>query len=275
MTRVNKLRHAAFIVALLSATSVGVIPPTRLSAHAESAQDTAISPEVKSVLERMNKTLRSGPFSFSSHTVRAYVGPNGELLHIEHNMKTTVQHPDRLKVEVAGDDGPVKIFYDGKNLVIYRVAQKQYSSIPAPASIDEMIPVAESRMKIDFPLADLLTDDPERSLLSGVTSGGQVGTATIDGTPCRHFFFVQSPDLEFELWLEDNERALPRRLFVTYRSLPGHPTFLADLSDWDLSVHPSNDDFQFQPPAGVTRVELQAKAKAMPSSAPGKRKETP
>lgn len=278
MIKVNQFRYVAFVVALLSATSLGGIPPNPPSARAEStesAQDSAISPAVRSALERMNKTLTSGAFSFSSHTVRAYVGSNGELLHIEHQMKTTVQRPDRLKVDVAGDDAPSKIFYDGQNLVVYRVAQKQYSSIPAPASIDAMIPVAESRLKIDFPLADLLTGDPERSLLSGVTSGGQVGTATIDGTPCRHFFFIQSPDLEFELWLEDNDRALPRRLFVTYRSLPGHPSFLADLSEWDLSVHPSKDEFQFQPPSGVTRVELSAKPKGTSPRGPSERKETP
>ena len=270
MNRVNKLRHAAFVVALMATTSAGAIPAIPISAHAESTQDLAISPAAKTALERMSKTLKSGAFSFRSRTVRAYAGPNGELLHIEHSMKITVQHPDRLQVDAVGDDASSKIFYDGKNLVIYRVTQKQYSSIPAPASIDEMIPVAESRMKVDFPLAALLTDDPEKSLLSGVTSGGQVGTAKIDGTPCRHFFFIQSPDLELELWLEDNDRALPRRVFVTYRSLPGHPTFLADLSNWDLSIHPSNDDFEFHPPAGVARVEMTARANGIPAPANNK-----
>jgi hypothetical protein len=273
MNRVKKLRHAAFVLALMATTSAGVIPAIPKSAHAESAQDLAISPEAKTALERMNKSLKSAAFSFRSRTVRAYAGPNGELLHIEHGMKITVQHPDRLQVDAVGDDSSSKIFYDGKNLVVYQVTKKQYSSIPAPASIDEMIPFAESRMKIDFPLADLLSGNPGKSLLSGVTSGGEVGKATIDGTPCRHFFFIQSPDLELELWLEDNERALPRRVFVTYRSLPGHPTFLADLSDWDLSAHPSNDVFEFHPPAGVSRLETLSQATGMPAA--NKRIETP
>jgi hypothetical protein len=130
-----------------------------------------------------------------------------------------------------------------------------------------MLDVAEKSMGVDFPLADLLTDNPQKSVLSGITSGGQVGLATIDGVPCRHFFFVQSPDLELELWLEDNERSLPRRVFVTYRSMPGHPTFLAELSDWDFSIHPADADFVFQPPAGVTKVELTAKSSATPAPA--------
>jgi hypothetical protein len=65
----------------------------------------------------------------------------------------------------------------------------------------------------------LLSDDPERAVASGISSGGKVGTSTIDGTRCNHFFFVQaSDDLELELWLEDNERALPCRFVVTYRA---------------------------------------------------------
>ena len=61
-----------------------------------------------------------------------------------------------------------------------------------------------------------------------------------------------------ELWLEDNERALPRRFVVTYRSLPGRPIFIAELSDWDFSIQPPDRDFVFQPPPGVTQVELKA-----------------
>jgi len=102
-------------------------------------------------------------------------------------------------------------------------------------------------------------------VLSGVTSGGQVGTSTIDGVPCRHFFFNQADDLELELWLEDNDRALPRRFVVTYRNLPGRPTFIAELSDWDFSTQVSDTAFVFQPPAGVVQVE--ASSNAAPAAA--------
>jgi hypothetical protein len=134
-------------------------------------------------------------------------------------------------------------------------------------SIDQMIEVAEKRLGADFPLADLLTDDPAKSVLSGVTSGGQVGTAVIDGVPCRHFFFDQAEGIELELWLEDNDRALPRRVIVTYRTLPGRPTFSAELSDWDLSPQVPDSVFVFQPPAGITQVEMKPTAPGAPAPA--------
>ena len=116
----------------------------------------------------------------------------------------------------------------------------------------------------DFPLADLLTNAPDKSFLQGVTSGREVGTATIGGVPCRHLLFTQRPGIEIELWVEKNDGALPRRLIVTYRSEPGQPSFVAELFDWNLAVHPSAADFVFQPPPGAE--ETRAIMPAQPGS---------
>jgi hypothetical protein len=268
MNGLKKLRYAGLVAGVVACTTIGAMSAIVAAARAADPPAALIGDEANAALARMGKTLMAAQFSFRSRTMRAYAGPNGELLHVVHATKTIVRRPDRLLVDATGDDGSTKMIYDGKTLTVYGVTQKQYASIPVSGTIEQMLDVAENRMGTDFPLADLLTDNPEKSILSGVTSGGQVGTATIDGILCRHFFFNQLPELELELWLEDNDRSLPRRIFVTYRSLPGHPTFVAELSDWDFSVHPADADFAFQPPAGVTKVELTAKPGATP--APGK-----
>ncbi len=259
MSILIKLRYASIAAGLAAGTMIGAMSTTVGSAQAQTAQPTAISEETSAALARMSKTLMSPQFSFRSRTLRSYVGPNGELLHIAFDTKIVVRRPDRMLVDVTGDDGSTKMFYDGKTLVAYVPDDKKYSSTPVPGKIDEMIDAAESRAGVDFPLADLMTDNPEKSILSGITSGGQIGVATIDGIKCRHFFFNESPDLDLELWVEDNDRALLRRVFVTYRSLPGHPTFVAELSDWNFSIQSADADFVFQPPAGVVQVELAGK----------------
>jgi hypothetical protein len=267
MSFLKKLRYAGVAAGLVAATTIGALSVAVPSARAQNPPAAAINDEASAALARTSKTLTATQFSFRSRTMRAYAGPNGELLHIVHATKTVVRRPDRLVADVTGDDGSSKMIYDGKTLVVYGVEQKKYASIPVPGKLDEMLDVASDRMGVDFPLADLLTDNPDRSVLSGIISGGQVGVATIDGVVCRHFFFNQSPDLELELWLEDNDRSLPRRVVVTYRALPGHPTFVAELSDWDFSIRPADAEFVFQPPAGVTQVELTAKSGATPAPA--------
>jgi hypothetical protein len=265
---IRKLFKAALAVVLVSGFA-SLFPAVAPSVRAQDPQHAGVGNDALEALGRMGKTLAAKQFSFSSRTLRAYAGPNGELLHIAHAVKTVFKRPDRLSVDVTGDDGSVKMLDDGKNLTIYAVEQKKYASVAVTGGIEKALDTVEQRTGADFPLADLLNDDPGASLLSGVTSGGQVGKATIGGVACRHFFFVQaSDDLELELWLEDNDRSLPRRLIVTYRSLPGRPNFVAELSDWDFSTQAPDSDFEFKPPAGVTQVDWGTKASA--SSAPQK-----
>jgi hypothetical protein len=230
--------------------------------EAKTAPLAAIDADTAAALIRMDKTLSAKEFSFRSETMRAYVGPNGELLHVAHVTKFVIRRPDRLLADVNGDDGETKMMYDGKNFVVYGVQRKKYVSIPASGEIGKMLDFAEDRIGLDFPLSPLLGDNPARALLEGVTTGGPVGTAMIDGVRCRHFYFVQSPDLNMELWLEDNDRALPHRLFITYNLLPGRPTFSAELSDWDFSIHPSDSDFVFTLPPGVEQMTLKSSAAA-------------
>ena len=120
-------------------------------------------------------------------------------------------------------------------------------------------------LEIDRP--DFLGEAPDKAFLTGVTSGRLVNTVTIDGAPYDHLFFSQPPGIELELWLSKNEQSLPRRLIVTYRSLPGQPNFIAQFSDWNFNIHPADADFAFQPPAGATQVELKPVAAAAPAAA--------
>jgi hypothetical protein len=251
----------ASLAALLLGSLIAVLPAPSFVARAEEAKTApGVGNDAITALSQMSKTLQAKQFSFVARTLRAYAGPNGELLYIMHTIKTVVRRPDRIAVDVTGDDGSSRLLFDGKTLVAYLAAPNKYASTPVAGDIDKALDVAQEATGVDFPLADLLANDPGASLLAGVTSGGQVGTATIDGVACRHFFFVQAEDdLEWQLWLEDNDKAIPRRVIVTYRSLPGRPIFLAELSNWDLSIQTTDSDFEFKPPAGATQVSFAAR----------------
>jgi hypothetical protein len=184
-------------------------------------------------------------------------------------MKVTLHRPDKLLIDVTGDDGSTRLVYDGKTVVLYGVETKQYATIPVPNTIQAMLQLVMGKLGVDFPLADLLTDSPDKSFLFGVTSGREVNTVTIDGVTCRHLLFMQPPGIDLELWVEKNNTALPLRLVVTYRNLPGQLNFIAEFSNWNFSVHPSDADFAFQPPGGATQVELKPTTTAAPAKAKG------
>jgi hypothetical protein len=219
-----------------------------------SMADDAIDPDAKDAVTRMGKTLSTGAFSFRSYTIRQYEKDNLPL-HIFHSAEVLVRRPDRLIVDINGDDGQAKIGYDGKMLTVYSVTANKYGQMPISGSIETMLRAASERMGVDFPLADLLADQPGQAFLNGVVTGKKVGAVTIDGQKCNHFFFLQPPGIELELWSEADQRALPRRIAVTYRSVPGEPQFLSQMSDWKLGVNPPDDAFVIRIPAGATKAE--------------------
>jgi hypothetical protein len=262
MRRQYKLSIYGMLVGIVSGVAM-VTPPV---AKAASTAAPAISEEASAALLNMGKTLLGKEFSFKAQTIRAYPGADGETLHIYHALDVTVRRPDRMQVTATGDDGTTKMFYDGKNLSLVQVDSNKYSTIPVPDTIQKMMEAAMGKLHVDFPLADFLTDAPNKAFLTGVTTGKQVGIVTIDGTPCRHLYFSQPPGITLELWVEQNEQALPRRLIVTYTSLPGSPFFIAGFSNWNFSAHPSDADFTFTPPQGATQVDMKASAAASPST---------
>ncbi len=252
-----KLRYIVVLEALFAGGLFGILPFTAPAAHAATPQKKpAISEEASAALTRMGQSLHAEQYSFQSRTIRVYRGANGEPLHIVHTDKITVHRPNRLLVDRTGDDGVSKLVFDGKTAIVYSATEKKYASIPVPeGTIAGMVKEAVG-LGIDFPLADLFTDAPDKAFLTGVTEGAVVNTVTIDGIPCLHMFFSQPPGIELELWVEKNDQSLPRRLIVTYRTLAGEPNFVAEFSDWNFNIHPSDADFTFQPPADATQVQL-------------------
>jgi hypothetical protein len=79
---------------------------------------------------------------------------------------------------------------------------------------------------------------------------------------------IAEQGIELELWLSKNRQSLPRRLIVTYRTLPGQPNFIAEFSDWNLDIHPSDAEFVFQPPADASQVALKPPATPAANSKP-------
>ncbi len=268
-----KLRCIVVLEALLMGGLISVLPLGAPALHAAAPQKKpAISEEASAALMRMGQTLRGAEqFSFQARTIRVYADDNGQPLHIFHALKVVVHRPYRMLVDISGDDGTSKLVFDGKTAIIYSAARKKYASIPVPeGTIEAMMKEAMGRLGVDFPLADFLTEAPDKAFLTGITSGGVVDTVTIDGSPYLHLFFSQPPGIELELWLAKDNQSLPRRLIVTYRDLPGQPNFIAEFSDWNLDIHPSDADFTFQPPADAEQVQLKpATAAATPAKGKG------
>jgi hypothetical protein len=265
------MKRMTMVVALTGLCASVIVSTTMLGSWSAIAANTpklTISEDARAAVAQMGKTLLAKEFSFRARTFRPYASENGVLLHIEHDFKITVRRPDRLLIDANGDDGPRKLFYDGRTVDLALDATgSQYATLPVPNTITMMMHVVMGRFGLDFPLADFLTDAPDKAFLNGVTSGREVNKVTIDGVPCVHLVFSQPPGIELELWLEA-DRGVPRRLIVIDNDSPGKPNFIAEMSDWDFSVHSADADFAFAPPSGAKEMDFGAALSEQHAGAP-------
>ncbi len=228
-----------------------------LAYAAEPEQSTAgISNEANEAVQQMGKTLAQENMTFKTKTMRVYQDKDGDYLHIVHQMNVGVRRPDRIAVTAIGDDGTTKLVYDGKQASVLDVTDNKFAQVPITGNLQHMFDEVSDRVGVEFPLADLMSSDPAKAFLTGVVSGKEVDTDNIDGVPCRHLFFTQAGAVELELWVEKNDKALPHRMVITYRALPGTPNFIAEFSEWNFENRPSDAQFVFQPPAGATKVDI-------------------
>ncbi len=253
------LRYTNTAFGLFALGLIGLMPDARAAETAEAPQP-GISADASAAIRQMSKALSADEFSFQARTIRVYQDDDGQPLHVFHTIKVFAHRPDQLAVHRTGDDGATDLFYDGKTVALFGANENKYARVNASNNIGGMLDEVSDRLNVDFPLADFLDVDPGKMFLSGVTSGKELGPVTIDGKPARHLFFSQAGGIELELWLDKTEQAAPQRLIVTYRLMPGQPSFIAEFSDWNFSPHLSDAEFVFAPPAGAKEVELQAAA---------------
>jgi hypothetical protein len=248
-------RYAVQVAAFGVFMGLAALPIARAAEPVEPVKP-AISEEAATAVSQMGKTLLAKEMSFTAKTIRVYLDESGQPLHIFHTLRAVVRRPDQLAVQSAGDDGSHDLFYDGKSVSIFFPDSKQYAVIAAPGDIPSALGEVRDQLGIDFPLVDFFTEAPDKSFLSGVTAGWQVGTAKVDGVECRHLFFSQRGGIDLELWVEKNDAAIPHRLIATYRLLSGQPNFIAEFANWNAIVRSFDSAFTFQPPAGATKMEL-------------------
>ena len=239
----------------LARPQVKTTPKAPAPPAATPAPPPPLEPAVLDRLKAMSGLLKSTPrFTFKAVTDRETPSTNGQMLDFVSVSRVSVERPDKVRVDTTGDRFAASLWYDGKTLTIYSNKSSFYAQVAAPATIDEAIQMLLDRLDTPLPVAGFLLSDPYEKMMGGVKTAFDAGTALLDGATSRHFAFSEE-DADWQLWIEDGPKPLPRRLAVTYKKAAGSPRILVLLSDWNLSPTIPEGEFTFTPPAGATKVE--------------------
>ena len=179
----------------------------------------------------------------------------GQLIVFGHTLDMVVRRPDRLWTEVKGDLGHKRLLYDGRTARLMDFIYGTVAETEAGATIEATINDLIDRLGVVVPLAELAFDDPYATLIENVETGSYIGIRVVDGIEYHHVAFTQQ-DIDWEMWIENGARPLPRKIVIRYKDEPGNPQFTAILSDWDLADASPDALFSAETPIGLTPVEF-------------------
>lgn len=248
--RTRKFRMAAASFAL------GALALSATVATEVRAQTPAVDPAAVQILKRMTDYLASLK-QFSVHTQNTLedVLDSGQRVDFDVSANVIISRPNKVYAERKGDLLSQVFYYDGNTLTLYNPSDKVYATEPAPGTIEKMLDFASESLGLGIPVGDLVHRDAFPLLMQDVAFAAVVGKSVIGGVKTDHVVFSR-PGVDFQVWVADSGRPLPRKYVVTDTGTPALLSIITVMSDWNVAPAVADARFAFVPPPGTKRIEF-------------------
>lgn len=239
---------------MLSATGCLAAQP---ASSTEMEDDVQIQPEAIEALNKMGNYLNSlKSFTVNSEMSMDEVLLTGQKILITGTTKYSTRLPDRLQIstKIEGIDRDHEYYYDGKTFTIYSNLDKYYASFDAPDTIGKLLDVAQEKYSVEIPLRDLFYWGTEKNRTEDIQAASFIDNSQVSGTQCQHYAFMQE-EVDWQIWIEDDDTPLPRRLVITSKQENGQPQYISTM-EWNVAPQLPDSTFVFTPPEGAHKIEF-------------------
>lgn len=225
-----------------------------------------VEPTANNLMNKMGSFLnRAKQFSFHAEIMFDDHLPSGQKIQFAAAEDVSVRKPDRIYVDYQSDLGPKKFWYNGKSVTLLSPGHNTYSTIEAPSNIESTISLLMKDYGFTVPLGDFLFSDPYKALMKNVLAGIYVGPGDVNGVDCQHLAFVEKY-IDWQIWVEDGHEPIPRKVVITYKTMPNSPQYIAVLSDWNFKKSLPDSLFSADLPKDAKNIDfikLKSSAKKM------------
>ena len=220
------------------------------------AQPNEIDPDAIQLLKRTTDYLAGlKQFRVDADTTIEAVMPSGQKLQFGNRVVVTVQRPNKMRAERVGELVNQTFYYDGKTLSMNLPDQKYYATVAAPPTLEAMLDFARDKLDVIAPGSDLVYKNAFERFNEGLTSAFVVGKAVVGGVRCDHIAF-RNPEVDWQIWIQEGDKPLPRKFIVTSKKVPESPQFSVLLPKWDTAPKLTDAMFSFTPPKGSRRIDF-------------------
>ena len=221
-------------------------------------KNTLIDSQADRILRQMSDYMNT----LEQFSVRAENGMDtllstGQTLQLGRSIEVFVRRPDRLRGNINGGRFDQEFYYDGKSITLYTKGVNYYSTTESSPSIEAALDDAEQSVGLVAPFADLISRNAYDILIEDVMLGYYIGLSKVSGVECHHLAF-RGEETDWQIWIENSEKPLPRKFMIISRWVAGAPRFVGSITGWDLSPELKDSLFTFVAPEGAEEIEFLA-----------------
>jgi hypothetical protein len=215
-----------------------------------------VEPKADQTLRKMSDYMAQlQQFKIQTENMLEIVLTSGQKIQYYNQLEIAIKRPNKLRVGREGEVYDQEFFYDGKTLTQYSKGANYYASIEVPPTLDGALEFALETLHIEAPAADLIYSNSYEILMENVVSGFYVGMSNVDGVNCHHLAY-RNNDVDWQIWIEDGDKPLPKKFVITTKWLTGAPQYTVSVKSWDLSPKLKDDMFTFVPPKDAKKIEF-------------------
>jgi hypothetical protein len=223
------------------------------------AAESAIDPKADSLMKSMTKALdTASTLAFTAETTIDEVTASGQKLQRGALVSALVRRPSHVLAIRDGDTGVRKFAYDGRTLKVLDPLLGLYATAEVAGTIDDALAYLREKYDMVLPLGDLISSGFYDEVRPRVTSGRYLGRHRVGRVPCHHLAYTMET-VDWQVWIEDGPKPLPRKIVITYKTAPGSPQFSAVIGEWILSEPLPDKLLELAIPSDASRIEILGK----------------
>jgi len=223
----------------------------------DSGSATKLDSQADALLKKMSDYMGGlKSFAVDAYVVDEQIMGDGFKLSVLKAGSIKVQRPNKFFIEHRSMLGDQEAFFDGSHLIVHGKDIGMFIKVPVSGDVDAGLDAVTETLGAELPGRDLLSTDAYTPLMEPVEESAHLGAVEIGGVTCRQLAF-RTDEVDWQIWIDEGERALPCRYTITSRWVYAAPQYTVTLTNWRVNPGFSANDFKFTASDGTKSTTVE------------------
>ncbi|MFC1740015.1 DUF2092 domain-containing protein [Pseudomonadota bacterium] len=173
-------------------------------------------------------------------------------------VKVSIDRPGSAHISSFDGVSTKELYFHDGLFSVFNSGTGYYAQAEIPKDLDAAMEFVMEDLDVEAPLMDLMYRDASKHLIgSQETIMYLTDKARVAGVDC-HQIVIRGPESDVQLWVQEGDLPLLRKLIITSKWEGGAPRFVANLK-WKPNPDFSDKEFEFKAPEGSINIGFQGR----------------